>query len=411
MLVPFELKKVVKNRFFGIALCLILFANLVLNCGLRPWHAYCLKMQEFSGDVPGFLDYISEERKETRMVESEYSPFVTMSQEEKAAFEASMEAAYGKDVFSPDFELPSKSFSAHTAGLGDEISDGKAIIRYSSLRDVNAKQQKSIDLVLESAKEFGRDALASGNHYEIRRNLDIIRLYSKPAREISSTARGWDEFLFDSPMTMALTCLMILLASVTTFSGELERGTWLILHTAKNGKRKTMLAKYLAAAIIAAGIMVLMELTSAVGVCIQGGFFGGEQPVTALPQLHLCPWHLTILQYAAIQMTFRLLTAVLFSILICSISALSPSDLVSYSAGVLFLGACLLPTFLPPESELLTGPLTLAQPLRLFRSYATADIVTFPIPWLVVHLVVWVVLTAAAVWLADRIYHRERKAV
>lgn len=411
MLVSFELKKMLKSRAFLIALCLILFVNLVLNCGLRPWHAYCLKMQEISGDAHGFFYYISEERKADRLIESEYHPFVTMSEKEKAAFEDSMKATYGKDVFSPDFVLPSESYSAHTAGLGDAISDAKAIMCYSNLLTINEKQQKSIELVLESAKEFGRDALASSDNYEIRRNLDIIRLYSKPARETSSIARGWDEFLFDSPMTMALTCLMILLASAATFSGELERGTWLILQTSKNGKRKTMLAKYLAAAITAAGIMVLMELTSAVGVCIQGGFIGGEQPVTTLPQLHLCPWRLTIIQYAAIQMTLRLLTAVLFSILICSISALSPSDLVSYSAGVLFLGACLLPTFLPPQSELLTGPLTLAQPLRLFHSYATADIFTFPIPWPAVHLAAWTVLAAGAVLLADRIYHRERKAI
>lgn len=56
---------------------------------------------------------------------------------------------------------------------------------------------------------------------------------------------------------------MVLLAFVDTFSSELERGTWLILQTAKYGKRKTMLAKYLAAAISAAGIMALMELTTA----------------------------------------------------------------------------------------------------------------------------------------------------
>lgn len=411
MLVPFELKKVLKSRFFLIALCLILFVNLLLNCGLRPWHSYCLKMREISGDEPAFLYYISEQRKMARRIASEYHPFVTMSEEEKAAFEESMEATYGKDVFSPDFDMPSENYSAHTSTLGNAMSDGIAALRYSSLLTVNAEQQKSIELVLESAKKYGRDALASGDNYEIRRNLDIIRLYSMPAREISSVANGWDEFLFDSPMTMALTCLMILLASVGTFSSELERGTWLMLQTAKNGKRKTMLAKYLAAAITAAGIMVLMELTAAAGVCIQGGFFGGEQPVTALPQLRLCPWQLTIWQYAAIQLTFRLLTAVLFSILICSLSALSPSGLVSYSSGLLFLGVCLLPTFLPPKSELLTGPLTLAQPLHLFRSYATADIFTFPIPWPVVHLVLWTVLAAGTVLLADRIYHRERKAI
>ncbi len=93
---------------------------------------------------------------------------------------------------------------------------------------------------------------------------------------------------------------MVLLAFVDTFSSELERGTWLILQTAKYGKRKTMLAKYLAAAISAAGIMALMELTTAAGICIQGGFFGGEQPITALPQLRLCLWRLTIWQYASI---------------------------------------------------------------------------------------------------------------
>lgn len=72
--------------------------------------------------------------------------------------------------------MPPDSYSAHTSTLGKALNDGIAALHYCSLLTVNAEQQESVELVLESAKKYGRDALASGDDYEIRRNLDIIHL-------------------------------------------------------------------------------------------------------------------------------------------------------------------------------------------------------------------------------------------
>ncbi len=101
MLLQFDQEKVLKSRFFLIVLCLILCANLLLNSGLRPWCSYCLKMRDFSGDEPTFPNFIAQQRKNAGRIASEYHPFTTMSKEEKAAFEDSMETEHGKDVFLP----------------------------------------------------------------------------------------------------------------------------------------------------------------------------------------------------------------------------------------------------------------------------------------------------------------------
>ncbi len=72
----------------------------------------------------------------------------------------------------------------------------------------NEENRESYESVLRAAKAFGREALEEGDNYGIRRNLQIIRLYSQPRGEITGPVRGWSDFLFDNP-AMLLVFLMV----------------------------------------------------------------------------------------------------------------------------------------------------------------------------------------------------------
>ncbi len=88
---------------------------------------------------------------------------------------------------------------------------------------------------------------------------------------------------------MLLVFLMVLLTCAGNVSGERDRQTWLLLHTAKNGKGKTLTAKYLAGAASAAVLTILFQLTSLGAILFRGGLLGFNQPVAALEQLRLFP--------------------------------------------------------------------------------------------------------------------------
>ena len=101
----------------------------------------------------------------------------------------------------------------------------------------------------------------------------------------------------------------------------------------------------------------------------------------------------------------------MLSVLLQTISALCRSSVISYGVGAVVLGGCALLAYFPPRAELLAGPLSLANPLKYFETYYTANLFGFPVLWAVVQAVLWSALCAISIFLAHKVYHRKRGAV
>lgn len=404
-LARFELKKQLSGPFFIIVLCLLLAVNVLLTCGIREYTDEKKNYEAYSGnEYPlTFWKY----RKSNVVAANNNRERYAILEADEAGFAAAMVKKYGTSILDPNEPLP-REVHEGIGYFGENWNDGTMVIGYRIVRKSNEELQTALTKAVEAAKAYGRDALDAGDNYGIRRNIDIIELYTVPRGKITSPVVGWDDFLFDSP-AMLFVCLLVLLACAGSFSTERERKTVYLLHTAKNGKGKTMAAKYLSGAIIAAGLTVLFQAVTLAAVWFKEGLLGLSQPAAAMEQLTMLSWPMTVWQYMVIQLICQILAAALFSVIVNTVSAFSKSSVLSYVVGVLALGLLLIAQ--SARTEWLMGPLSIGDTVRYFDSYCTANLFGFPVLWVLLQSVLWLALCGFGIYAANRIFHRKGQVV
>lgn len=408
-LIRFELKKQLSDPFFVIALCLLIVINILLTCGIREYTDEKKDYEESSGqEFPwdfweyrgGFMDGILSSVKNTR----ECYAMITAEGED---FAAAIAKKYGQEVL--DINGAQSEEMYKTPGyFGENWNDATMVTAYQNVQTWNKELDVALRKVVAAAKDYGREALEDKDNYGIRRNKDIIKLYTVPRGEITSPIKGWVTFLFDSP-TMLFVFLLVLLACGGSFSRERERQTVFLLHTSKNGKGRTLAAKYLSGVLVAAGLTVLLQTVTLASVWFKEGLLGLNQPAAAMAQLTLLSWPMSVGGYVVVHLVCQILTAALLSVLINTISALSKTSVISYVAGVLVLGLLLVAQ--SAKTQLLMGPLSLADPVRYFDTYCTANLFGFPVLWVILQSTLWLVFCALCVYTAHRVFHRKGTVV
>lgn len=380
-LVYFELKKAVVNRFFAIAFAAAALMCFLLQCGIQEYGDYLQGVEAARRDgepaeALSFFEYVSIDRKAASLSKKSFSAIAAMTDEELwEAVETNEEYRY----------------HAQTVEL------------------LNSAAEERLSEVLRSAESFLSEAEAQGDTYSARRNREILRLYSMPRARITAQIPYGGETLIGSP-AMPITFLLILLAAAPSAAGERDRRTWLLLHTSKNGKGKTLAAKYFSGWLIGVGLTAVFKLVSVLALYFKGGLLGAAQPVTAIEELILCPYPLLVWQYAMLSLACQMFTAVILSTILTAVSALSKNSLTACALGALVLGACLMPLYFPPKSEWLMGPLALAEPFRYFNRYYDCGLFGAPVPWAAVQGVISALAGAALALISGNIYCRKRRA-
>ena len=414
-LIRYECKKSVGNRFFLIVLCLFLLVQMIWLGGLQVWLEYqdYLEVLSLHNLEPpkemtiGAL--LAERRMTTEQLRQEYGVIGQLSPEEQSMFVSAMKQKYGENVFDP-MEMVTTEEMFAPSGYFPGFSDYAMINTYNQLHEWNKAIDSARQQVVDTASALAEQAAAEGDNFALRRNQSIIRLYREPLNDITCGVNGWNTYLADNNISF-LTAFLVLLACAGSVSTEHDHKTWMLLHTAKNGKQKTLVAKYLSGALIAIVIVLLLHLASLCAVCYRSGFLGGEQPVQALDQLSICPYAFTIWQYALLRLLCQMAGAALLALLLTTTSAFSRSGILSYGAGAVLLGVFLLLEFFLPHNGWLVSPMTLFYPGKYFDSYYTADLLNYPVPWVIVHGVLWIGMSWILSYLADRIYHRKRESL
>ena len=210
---------------------------------------------------------------------------------------------------------------------------------------------------------------------------------------------------------MTLVFLWVLLAAAGSVAWERDRGTWTLLHTAAKGKGHTLGAKWAVNAVLAVAVTLLVRGAQLGAVWFQAGLSGSGQPAASLEELALCPYPMTVGQFALLTLCLQGLAAALLATLFTALSAVSQSSLAAYGAGALLLGLLLLPVYAVPRSPWLWGPLSLGAPAGYFNAYVTADLLGFPVLWAGLQAVAWAVLAALLLTGAGFVSVRKRRAV
>lgn len=412
-LTRFELKKIWSDRFFLLALAVLLVLNFALQCGTKFWFEEITPQIEKGVDVgeqyETFWRAMQSRRGVTKALQTMNEPFAEENHEELSAFLAYAKETYGEDVLDNFVFLEDSRLSEPSAFFGGRWSDFDLLSQYTYLSSMTEQTEAARAEVVSSAKGYGREALQDGDSYGVQRNLKVVALYSRSQKEVSGEVRGWNQ-LVDSP-DMLFVCLLILLACAGSVSGEADRKTILLLHTSKNGKAPTVLSKHLAGVVTAVTLVPLFQLVSLAAVWFSGGLCGFSQPVTQLSDLALCPYVLTVGQYLLVTFALHLAAAACLSVLFVSVSSLCGSTVVSYCCSAILLGALLLPNALTPKSEWLCGVLSLLSPTRYFAKYFDANLFGYSVPWLWVQLVLWCAISIASAVLTARVANRQRRAV
>lgn len=381
-LICFELKKIVANRFFLIAICTVSLLCFMLQCGVQEYQDYlrgveAARQNGEPAEAISFFEYVSIDRKAAQLSKKSFDEIAAMSDEEL------QEAISSNEEYRFSVEM---------------------------LEHLNRTADEKLDAVLQSAELFRKEAEAEGYVFGVRRNEEILRLYSIPRKSITAHIPYGGDTLINSP-AMLLVFLLILLTAAPSVAGEHDRRTWLLLHTAREGKLKTLLAKYISEWFIGGGLTLAMQAVSLLAVYFKGGRLGAGQPVTAIGELTLCPYPLAVWQYAIISLACQIFTSVLLSTILTSISAFSKNELTAYVSGALVLGVCFLLLNFSVNDDWLAGPLALAEPWKYLNRYHVCDLFGMPVPWYTVHAVVWALCAAVLVLVTGRVYCRKRRAV
>ncbi len=396
-LVYFELRKSLGSRFFLVLLCVALAVHFLLQCGAGEYAEYLAEVarvaESTGSEIPkeSFWAYFRANRSNARYQREMYGFIAKLSETETRDALDTMREMYGEAALEDPLAAPNGGIDA-VPGHFEGISDRTFLLALEETARWNAEVDAAVGGVLETAASLKAQAEAQGDRYEIRRNGEILRLYGETRGAVTDGSLLAGDVLSEGT-GMLFVFLTVLLAA------------------AKNGGRKTFLAKLIAGWITAAGLTAGFEAVSLLGAVFRGRNLGLGQPLAALEALRLCPFSMAVWQYFLLALAMQALSACIFSALVTAVSAFCRSGVPAFGIGALLLDGGLLLLYVPPKSPWLWGPLSLAAPCRYFSGYLTCNIFGAPVLWAAVQAALWTAIALGAAVLAGRAVRREGRPV
>jgi hypothetical protein len=206
-------------------------------------------------------------------------------------------------------------------------------------------------------------------YYESLKNSEVFNLvynqyhYVKeyPEYRYITDWRGWNTLLsHDRPDVLLLFCLLIVM--VPLFCNEYESGMYSLLLSSVKGKYKTPVIKLLSGFVLGATITILFSLAEYLCVNFMVGLNNGEFPLQSLEFFENSEHYISLNQAFFITVVFRIIGAVLFTVLISLISIISKKSIITlfvcstlvFIPYIIFGGVSIL-YYLPLPSGLLSG--------------------------------------------------------
>ena len=145
----------------------------------------------------------------------------------------------------------------------------------------------------ETARSLGREALAAGDDYGVRRNIAIVTAYSVERPIGVRPTDGWNAYFSYAPddvCVLLLVLLAVILSAITDHAAHAHK----ILYTTPNGRSATLAAKLGAVSLVALLLTVLFTATNLLGVYARYGLWTWRAPLYAVAYMAATPLNVTI---------------------------------------------------------------------------------------------------------------------
>ena len=284
------------------------------------------------------------------------------------------------------------------------------VITAAQERDESASYLTELQEAAQTAlRESGENSFAyrdAALHLEMARSVRESGLYFP---------YSWGDIIdFPVGLGFLFSAAMILLGLSPIFSEEYATGADALLLSSRRGKRQSARAKIAAGVLYCIATDLFFTLVNMAGNFIVRGFYGGDAPLQTIQNYVLSPYSFTIAQYFSAETLVSLFGCICFGLLVMLVSSLSGNALVPF-----FICGCLIGT----TGIVIASHITLSAPLSwladfsytelmrvkdLFTVYKSYSVFGYPVLYLPLALVIFVIVSAAVLLLTLRAFRKHQ---
>ena len=361
-LIGYELQKLFGTRFLLIFIAVLLAAN----TALAFYTCYNSKRYSISPDKINYIFELYRENPEE--VDTHHADLLKLQQEQNQLFREAI-AAGNYDYTPPQ---PTNKYFEDVSDLQllDEIYRRRNAI-YSYPSDI----QKVIDRAYANIAEFeaiGIPPYAFTYKYQYR----VIELYKNVQANVRmglEYTRGWGEYFDYEAVNIFIFAAVLMLGSVA-FAQDKNLGLLPIIRVSRHGRAKTAVAKLAALTVATSFVTLAFTFTTfaVFGLCL--GFSSSVNAIQVFTQFRYSPYILTVGEYFAITVAFKLATYSLFAVLVAASSIFIGSYPLIYAFGTLVFVISFFFFNLPESPLKYINLVTTAAVTPLFERYRAINI-------------------------------------
>ena len=231
---------------------------------------------------------------------------------------------------SGDFSTDYDTSNSYTGYLQSDFNVFSEL--YSGIKRVY-QYSENTEKAIEKAKENIEFFSESGNAAQVKKYEDMISVYE--GRKVDSFYRtdGFEAY-FGHNFSSLIALLMILFALSGAFSSEREIGMTSLIFTSKRGVNGIIWPRLAASVLICAFLVAWFTLVDIATVAVTNGLYGWENQLYSLPSYTYTTVNYSIGTHIILSALLKVVGLCSVSFCIISISSLSPSTLISFSANI-----------------------------------------------------------------------------
>lgn len=259
-----------------------------------------------------------------------------------------------------------------------------------------------LELVVRNAGINISDMKHNGVHddsYLIRYQRYAESLYKDHSETIEVSdvnTVAWESY-FGNTFECVIAFVMMAAIVITTFMYETDAGTDSLIVATARGRRKVLAGKLAFTAVCSLAVAVILSVASFAVYLLRGGLCSPELSIQTLSSFELCPFKITIGEYAIIRVILKSLTLLVFSLAVAAVTSLLRNHVLSYlvSIGIIALNFVLsMVRYTEVESYFRCFNLNSFYNSKLiFSRYTAQDIFSHPINAVYVGVCLYAVLS------------------